>query len=272
MEYEIYSGQYKIKLVGEHIYYIAKKEKNGWGEWQKKFGVTTVCGLKDKSGPLKYWVAKIMAKHLTNILSERGLTKYDIDEAKGLHTKFLKDAGTTGSKIHDWIEAYAKGEKPEMPEEKSVIIGVNGFMDWVKNNKIKFLESETLVYSRQHDFSGKLDAVATIGGKRYLVDYKTGTGLYNDVMLQTAAYVGAYQEMSGNKICGRWAIRIEKRDEEEFRADMDEKGKPNEKYVPFEAVYLDKDKGQFESDYKAFLNFWEAFQWNKATEAFFKHE
>jgi len=220
---------------------------------------TTIGGIKDKSAPLKFWVAKLMAKFLNGILDSRGITKYDIDEARGLHTKFLKDAGTTGSKIHDWIEKYAKGEKPEMPEEKNVIVGVNGFLDWSKKNKVKFLENETLVYSRQHDFSDKLDSIATIGGKRYLVDYKTGTGLYNDVMLQTAAYAGAYNEMTGNKIHGRWAIRIEKRDESEFRADMDEKGKPNEEYKPFEAIYLDENKTQFAEDYKAFLNFWAGF-------------
>jgi len=114
-----------------------------------------------------------------------------------------------------------------------------------------------------------MDALAIISGKKCLIDYKTGTGLYNDALLQTAGYVGAYEEMTGEKIYGRWAIRIEKRDENEFRADMDEKGKPNEKHVPFEAVYLDDDKKQIEKDYKAFLNFYEGFKWNKETEHFF---
>ena len=270
MEYEIYNGQFKIKLVGEHIYYVANKEKSGWGQWQKKYGITTIGSIKDKSAPLKYWVAKIMAKFLCSILDKRGITKYDVDEARTLHTKYLKEAGTIGTKIHDWIEEYIKGKKPEMPEEKNVIIGVNGFLDWVKKNKVKFIESETFIYSRQHDFSGRLDAIAIIDGKRYLIDYKTGTGLYNDVLLQTAAYAGAYQEMTGNKINGRWAIRIEKRDENEFRADMDEKGKPNEKYTSFEAVYLDENKEQINKDFKAFLAFWEGFRWNKSTENFFK--
>src|SRR3990167_3128262 len=270
MEYEIYNGQFKIKLVGEHFYYVAKKEKNGWSQWQKKYGITTIGNIKDKSGPLKYWVAKIMARFLCSILDKRGITKYDVDEAKILHTKHLKEAGTIGTKIHDWIEEYIKGKKPEMPEEKNIIIGVNGFLDWVKKIKVKFIESEILVYSKQYDFSGRLDAIAIIDGKRYLIDYKTGTGLYNDVLLQTAAYTAAYQEMTGNKIYGRWIIRIEKRDEDEFRADMDEKGRPNEKYLSFEAVYLDENKSKFEKDYSAFLNLWEIFKWNKETEDFFK--
>lgn len=272
MEKEIYQGTIKIKLAGEHIYYIAKKIKGEWGSWERGRGVTTIGGIKDKSGPLKYWVAKLMAKFLHGILCERGITKFDIDEAKALHTKALKDAGLVGTKIHDWIESYIKKENPVMPEEKNVIIGVNGFLDWIKKSKVKFIESETIIYSKQYDFSGKIDAIAIISNKRYLIDYKTGTGLYNDVLLQTAAYTKAYEEMTGTRIYGRWAIRIEKRDEEEFRADMDEKGKPNEKYVAFEAVYLDEDKEQIGKDYKAFLAFQIGFNWNKSTENFFKKE
>jgi len=201
---------------------------------------------------------------------ERGITKYDIDEAKKIHTQRLKEAGGFGTKIHDWCENYTKGLNPAMPEEKNVIVGVNGFLDWLNSSKAKITESETIVYSKKYDFSGKIDAVAMIKGKRYLIDYKTGTGLYNDVLLQTAAYAKSYEEMTGNKIHGRWAIRIEKRDEDEFRSDMDEKGAPNMEYLPFEAVYLDEDKEQIDSDYRAFLAFWEGFKWNKKTGDFFK--
>ena len=271
MEKEIYQGTIKIKLAGEHIYYIAKKDKKGfWGPWERNTGCTTIGGIKDKSVPLKFWVAKIMAKFLHAILCERGITKFDIDAAKTLHTKRLQEIGLVGTKIHDWIEAYVKKENPPMPEEKNVIIGINGFLDLVKKSKAKFIESEIIVYSKRYDYSGKIDAVALINNKRYLIDYKTGTGLYNDVLLQTAGYTKAYEEMNGTKIHGRWAIRIEKRDEDEFRADMDEKGKPNEKYVAFEPVYLDNDKGQVDKDYKAFLNFHEGFLWDKETKDFFK--
>jgi len=269
----IYGGQYKLKYTETdwgHIYYIAKKIKDGWGKWERKTGSTTAGGIKDKSTPLKFWVAKVMARFLNEILSERNITEYDIAKAKKLHTEKLSTAGATGSKIHDWIEKYTRGEKPEMPEEENVLLGVNGFLEWVKQYKVKFQDSELFLYSRKHDYCGTADAIAMIGGKRVLVDYKTSTGLYNDVMLQTASYSKGYEEMIGNKIHGRWVIRLEKRTEEEFQADMDEKGKPNEKYVPFEAVYLDDNKEQMDKDFKAFLHFWEGFKWNRETENFFK--
>ena len=273
MEQEIYKGQLKLKFVeSNHAYYVAKKIKDGWGEWERKTGTTAFIGIKDKSVPLKYWVAKIMAKFLLEILNERGINEYDIDEAKKLHTKRLEVAATIGNKIHDWIEKYVKGENPPMPEENNVLLGVNAFLDWVKKHKVKFLEAEIPLYSQKYDYCGTADAIGMIGGKRVLIDYKTATGLYNEVLLQTASYVAAYEEMGGKNIVGRWTIRLEKRNEDEFGADMDEKGRPNEKYVPFEAVYLDDDKNQMKEDFEAFLSFQKGFNWNKRTEKFFKKE
>src|SRR3990167_7500411 len=195
-----------------------------------------------------------MAKFLHAILDERIITKYDIDEAKSLHTKKLEEAATTGTKIHDWIERYVKGENPEMPSEDAVVRGVNAFLEWEKKSKVKFVGAELALYSKKNDYCGKLDAVGKIDGELCVIDYKTSTGLYNDVLLQTASYAKAYEEMGLGKIKGRWALRIEKRSEDEFKKDMDEKGNPNAEYVPFEAVYFDYDKGIIEQDFSAFLS------------------
>lgn len=263
-EKKIYNGQYKIKFVkSNHAYYIAKKEKDGWGKWERKTGSTTWIGIKDKSTPLKYWVAKIMAKFLNNILSERSITTYDIDEAKKLHCKRLEQAATIGSKIHDWIEAYIKNKNPDMPEENNVLLGVNAFLEWVKKYKVKFLESEMFLYSRKYDYCGTSDAVAIINNKRVLIDYKTSPGLYNDVMLQTASYVQIYEEMGCGKIAGRWAIRLEKRTEKEFKNDMDEKGNVNVDYAPFEAIYLGNSGDTQKKDFQAFLAAKHLKEWDK---------
>lgn len=257
MEKEIYNGKLKIKLVESgdfHSYYISERKGKEWGPWIRKTGSTTIGGIKDKSGPLKYWVAKIMARFLHAILNERTLTRYDIDEARGLHAKRLKEAGDLGGKIHDWIKEYVAGRKPEIPAEEAVLRGVNAFLEWEKETKVKFIASEEPIFSKEYDYCGKLDAIGKINGKLYLIDYKTGTGLYNDVMMQTASYVEAWEEMGGEKIAGRWAVRIEKRNEDEFKADMEEKDKVNEKYIPFETIYLDDNKENRILDFAAFLN------------------
>ena len=283
MEQEIYGGKLILKFTeGNHAYYI--KENKPDAKWERKSGATTYGGIKDKSTPLKYWVAKITVKFLQEILNKRAITKFDLDEAKGKHREKLQEAATSGTKIHDWCEQYVKGNKPPMPEEDDVLIGVNAFLDWVKENKVKFVSAERLLYSMEHDYCGSADAVARLNGKKdlYLIDYKTSGGLYNDVMMQTAAYSKVHEEMGYGKIKGRYAVRLEKRTAEEFQAEMDEKGKPNEVYQPFEALYLDEgvtvekvgramvttptgkhDKDLMDLDFNAYLHACGLFRWNK---------
>src|SRR3990167_1071358 len=122
-ELELYNGTIKVKFVPNpyHQYWISRKEKSVWTKYERGVGATTIGGIKDKSTPLKFWVARIMAEFLHGILDERQITKYDIDEAKALHNKRLQEAATSGTKIHDWIDEYVKGNKPEMPAEEEVL-------------------------------------------------------------------------------------------------------------------------------------------------------
>ena len=266
---ELYGGTIKLKFVpSNHSYWISRKEKKEWTKWERSTGVTTLIGIKDKSIPLKYWVSKIIYKQLSGILDERAITKYDLEEAKVLHLRRLKEEATSGIKVHDWIDSYVKGEKPDMPEEPAVLNGVNAFLDWMKSEKAKIVGSEIPLYSKEYNYCGKLDAIVKIKGKTYLLDFKTGAAIYNDVLLQTAAYVHASEEMGLGKLDGRWAIRLEKRSEEEFERDMDEKGL-NVEYKPFEAVYLDKEMC-ITADFTAFLYASGLQQWNKESEKYIK--
>lgn len=286
MEQEIYKGKLILKFTeANHAYYI--KENKPDAKWERKSGATTYGGIKDKSAPLKFWVAKITVKFLLEILSKRAVTKFDLEEARKLHTVRLQEAATAGNKIHDWCELYVKGKKPPMPEEDDVLIGVNAFLDWVTENKVKFVSAERLLYSMKYDYCGAADAVARLNGKKdlYLIDYKTSGGLYNDVMMQTAAYSKVHEEMGYGKIKGRYAVRLEKRTAEQFQLEMDEKGKPNEIYQPFEALYLDgevreekqgrktvlvptgkHDKALMDLDFDAYLHACGLFRWNKGSE------
>lgn len=268
METLIYKGEIKLKFVeGNHSYWVATKKKDGtYSEYVRATGVTTYLNVIDKPA-LKFWVAKIMHKFLNGILTQRAITLFDIDEAKGLHTKFKDEAATTGTKVHDWIERFVKGENPSMPEEDNVTRGVTAFLDWVTKHKVKFLESEKVIYSKKYGFCGTVDAIAKVDGKICLVDYKTSTGLYDGVMLQTAAYSIGYKECYGDHVVtGRWAIRLEKRSEEQFRDEMDEKGKVNEPYQAFEAVYLDHDKTDLAIDFDGFLATQSLTVWKKNAE------
>ena len=277
---KLYKGQVEIKFYGptedkpnRHMYYVDKKRKTG---------VTTFIGIKDKSNALVSWSLEEAAKHLILLLEKRKeINEEQIVEAVFAHKLIKERAANLGKTAHSWCEKYiladiGKGEFPEMPEEKEVQIAVNGFMDWIKSQKIKFVSSEKVVYSRKHDYIGTMDIEAIIGNRRHLIDLKTSNGLYNEVRMQTAAYLKADQEEGGMHYQGRWAIRLAKETEEEYleklvlknkiRLILGKKETPAKEYMPFEAMYLDDDKNALDEDFDAFLSAQKLHKWNKATD------
>ncbi len=283
---ELYGGKIRVKYVDtdkQHAYYVSKKIGKEWTPYERATGVTTFIGIKDKSVPLKFWTARIMFKFLLDILvvAKREITKFDLVEVRGLHTKRLEEAATIGDKIHDWIEDYVKGNNPGMPQEPVVLQGVNAFLDLEKKQGWKWVEAEMMVYHESslcpickkngiksgNEYVGRLDLLAKAGKKLILPDVKTSNGIYNDVMLQTGAYAHAVEAMGYGKVGERWELRLEKRTKEEFELEMDEKGKVNETYRPFEALQL---PGSLEDDFEAFLHFKAGYDWNKNAERILK--
>jgi hypothetical protein len=168
-----------------------------------------------------------------------------------------------------------------MPDDDNVARGVLSFLEWETAHKVKFLWTEQLVYSKEFGYVGTADFAAMVDDKKCLCDIKTGNGLYNSVMMQTAAYQKAIEEESKfgappsqwEHFDGRWAIRIAKETEEEYLARMAVKNEIKEvlgkdareikPYEIFEAVFLDKVPGKVDADFKAFLALQTAYEWDK---------
>lgn len=274
IEFSLYKGKLKGKFYpGSHAYYIDGKRKTG---------VTTFIGIKDKSRPLVIWATELYRDHLLKILAAgKKINQADVINGCTLHEERKQEAADIGSLVHDWIERYIKGEEPEMPEDRAVQIGVNAFLEWIAANKVKFLSSERVVYSKKHDYIGTMDIEAKVNGDLCLIDIKTSNSLKNDYLMQTAAYVMADQEESKRKYVGRWLIRLAKETESEYLQRMKEKNanrvaKGREPivfpaYVPFEAMYLDDVKGALAYDFKAFLAAKELKRWDDATD-FYKNK
>ncbi len=272
-EFKLYGGKVEGKFYpNSHAYYV-----NG----KRKTGVTTYIGIMDKSRPLVIWATELYRDFLLDCLKD-GVTEDHIYQGCSLHEERKKEAADVGTQVHDWVEKYIKGEKPEMPDSKEAQIGVNAFLDWVSANKVKFLSSERVVYSKRYDFIGKMDIEAKVNGKLCLIDIKTSNGLYNTYGMQTAAYLKADEEESDRHYEGRWLIRLAKETEREYMARMKKKNINREKkgkepieipaYQVFEAKYLDDVEGNIDRDFKAFLNAKALFDWNKETDFFTNRE
>jgi hypothetical protein len=278
IESSLYKDSVKIKFFPDsHIYMV-----NG----KRKTGVTTFIGILDKSRPLIIWATELAQDHLCDALKAgKEITPELFYEACGLHEVRKTEAANIGTEIHDWCEQYIryrlkeKGfDMPEMPERREAQIGVAAFLDWEKEHKVKFVSSERVVYSKKHDFIGKMDIEALIDGDLCLVDIKSSSGLYNTVNMQTAAYAKADEEESDREYTGRWALRVAKETEAEYLAKWEKKNQKRARlektpvdvppYQVFEAKFLDSEENSIDRDYKAFLSAKALFEWNKATDYF----
>lgn len=201
---DFYPNSHRYKKVGERTYLI---------------GVTTACGMLDKSRPLLIWSSELTRKFLfEKINAGETVDTTMVIEACDQYNVKRDTAADTGTQIHNWIEQYVKGSKPEIPEDQKVANGVMAFLDWVEKNEVKILQSERLVYSKEYGYVGTLDAVAEVNGKKYILDFKSSKGIYETMLYQTAAYLKAWNEEHGDNIVNRYILKLGKEDGE-FQAE-----------------------------------------------------
>ncbi len=207
----LYKGKIVIDFDPEkHIFW--DKQSN------RIIGVTSVTGIIDKSRPLIYWAVGLTRDFLIEKLKNGFIIAEEtILEAVKQHTIKKEEAADIGTKIHDWVELWIKGKKPEIPAESQVMNGVNAFLKWVKETKIKLRSSETIVYSKKHNFAGIMDAEGRMGKEEVIIDFKSSKAIYNEYRYQLAAYWLAREEETGKKFDGGWIIKFGK-DDGEFAA------------------------------------------------------
>lgn len=278
-----------------HQHWISK---DGGKTFKRKTGVTSYLGIMDKSTPLGKWQQGMTLDFLLDTLA-KGVK---IDEAKAVeaviqHELYLKDAADIGHEIHGWCEAYIRHQlkqpgfekMPPIPDFPEAITGVNSFMAWIDEHKVKFLSTERPVYSLRYDYIGIMDFESIIDGLHCMGDFKSSNGLYNSVRMQTAAYEHADEEerASDKKFKGydgRYALRLAKYTEEEYikretrkqeiRAALakhkgtEAKDYGIKPYQVFEAVFLDAEEGFKDRDFKAFQLCKSLTEWNKLTDPF----
>lgn len=208
----LYNGSIKIEYYDRYHQYFV----NG----KKSIGVTTITGLIDKSRVLIYWAVGLTKNRLIEVFnSGEAITIEHIEDASKLHAQRKKEAADLGTMVHKWAEDYigakiAKRKDLEMPEDPRVLNGVIAFLKWVDEHKVKFLESERVIYSKKHKFIGTMDCVFTMGEEKHKIihvgDFKTSKGVYDEMIFQVTAYEEAYVEEIGAKCGDKYILRFDK--------------------------------------------------------------
>jgi hypothetical protein len=246
---------------GKSVHEYYRKSPTGW---LPVTGVTTACGVLDKSLYLMPWACKAMEQKILQLcpVDESGRIKLQIEqfadllrECKTAHKDILVDAGNVGSAAHYWIEVSIQKAIEENggfvetltdppSDDKRVLQCGKAALDWMTQHSVRFLQTERKIYSKEYDYAGTMDGLALVDSchngaccakifvdELSVIDWKSSNHLRVEYLYQTAAYEQAEREESGAPIQSRWILRLGKED-----------GK-------FESWYAT----EFEKDFRTFL-------------------
>jgi hypothetical protein len=196
-------------------------------------GVTTILGLKDKSAPLMSWAVKQMSCRVKELLVTapdplpKNILAAYLDAAQDTYRDAKQEAADISSLVHRVLEQALLGNFDEsmLPLEANALLAPNLTPDMVElaNNAIRaglrffkkyeitVLETEQPRWSPTWGFIGTGDLIALIDNELAILDFKTSSGIYSEMFLQTAAYQVAYEEEHPDQqILKRWIVRVGK--------------------------------------------------------------
>ena len=203
-------------------------------------GVTTVVNIIDKSHALMRWAVKLAVETIrigledgTKLLPTEEFNML-LKDATTKHTQELEEAGSVGHTVHAILEEMVvwailtnggilRPYHKELPEDDRVHNCIRAALEWADAHNVRFLFTERKVYSRLFDTAGTGDGLALVSScddstccKSYykdaldFIDWKTSKSMRTSYRLQTAIYQFAYVEETGEKVTGRWILKLDK--------------------------------------------------------------
>lgn len=176
-------------------------------------GCTTIIGVLNKPSVV-VWANKI------------GLQGIEM-------SKYVDDLAEVGTLAHEMISAHFTGKKVDTDEYSKKVIdraenSMISFLEWVKNKKIDVIFSEKVLVSDKFGYGGTIDMYCNLDGENYLIDFKTGSGIYDDHFYQMAGYKILLNEV-GYKVDKAMIVNIPRDENERFQTEVVKDMSKNEK-------------------------------------------
>lgn len=173
-------------------------------------GCTTILGILAKP-VLIPWAAKMATEYVRSELKLTDKWKWSdelpriLEEAKGAHARKRDDAADAGTDLHALVEntvrAAIQRHEGVLPSEWLTLpelIAIHPFIGWARKENIRFIATETKLYSKELWVAGTVDLVFEKSDKRFVGDIKTYKKLWDRVpLIQCAGYALMWEEMSG---------------------------------------------------------------------------
>lgn len=188
--HQLYNGE--IEIIFNDFNHSYQKDGKGLPS------VTGITGTINKPMLMGWAVKEAVDFMQDKIVPGKAYDEIDLvglfNEARKAHTKSRDKSADIGTFVHEWIRKHAKGEKPEMPINEKLVTSIGHFLKWEKEHKVEFLASEQVTYSRKYDYVGTFDAIVKVDGELSLIDFKTSSGVYDEMLAQLAGYEQARNE------------------------------------------------------------------------------
>lgn len=205
---------------------------------KRLLGVTTALSAISKGDGLVQWACNCAVDYArANLNQNSGFGDDDdleliLQGAKYAWKNVRDEAASIGTRAHDWIERYLKGEEPQWPTDPPVQKACEAALEWINSVKWKTVCIERQIYIPELGVAGICDWLAFINGELAVPDWKTSKSLHSTYAYQTAAYLRALEAEFEERIPHRWLVRIDK-----------ETGLVEPRFLPEETIA---------SDYKTF--------------------
>jgi len=147
---------------------------------------TTISQLGWSKQPLMYWACSQGQKY-------PDLPTY---EALNKERDAAADAGTVS---HEMIDCDLKGNEFDSSKYSAEILskaetGFLNYLEWKRGANLKVVASETPLVSEMYLYGGTIDCLAIIRDRLTLLDWKTSNAVYEDHLIQIAAYAVLWEE------------------------------------------------------------------------------
>lgn len=163
-------------------------------------GVTTVIGILNKPA-LMHWAWQLGVKQID-------------------YKKFVDEKAAQGTLAHAMILAHLWGQKVDTADysKNQIDAAENAFLsylEWEKGKKIEPMIVEHPMTSSEWMYGGTPDFFGMIDGIPTLLDYKTSKALYDEHIIQVAAYARLIEE-AGHEVKDWKILRIGRDEDEGF--------------------------------------------------------
>jgi len=164
-------------------------------------GTTTVIGRYKDGSKLNDWIWRCGVRRLD--YRAEGRTAADIGTAA--HDMIERDINAD-PQVSDIIGHYCL-ESGGADRAKRCY---GAYLRWKEKRNPTIDVVEAQLVHPAHGYGGTIDAIGTIEGQRFLLDWKTSNGIYDETAMQLAAYRELWRSNTGEDIKHALVLRMDK--------------------------------------------------------------